>query len=216
MKFILSHDVQQVDVECLYRNGSPFMIKDDSDLLVISFSSQSLKCLSLTTDFRKYLTASSTLELPALTTLYLSSVVLYDNTLFSKCPNLKNLTLKSCEMEGLDSLSICHHRLSNLTLEHEKRNWRSVKVVNVVAPQLENLTIRYRLDELEQRYAFYERDNTCYIDWLREYKHLISAPNLISLIYEGYDPLPLSTDGFHSLEKVDLLTIFFFFFFFFF
>ncbi|PWA74019.1 F-box domain, Leucine-rich repeat domain, L domain-like protein [Artemisia annua] len=69
VKCILSHNVQQVDVECLYRNGSPYMIKDDSHLLI---------------------------------------------------------------------------------------------------------------------------------------EHLISAPNLISLIYEGYDPLHLSTDGFHSLEKVDL------------
>ncbi|GKE42949.1 F-box domain containing protein, partial [Tanacetum coccineum] len=134
---------------------------------------------------RLCLTASSTLELPALTTLYLSCVKLYPdaNTLFSKCPNLKNLTLTDCSMKGLDSLSICHHQLSNLTLEHD---WGGATVVNVVERQLENLTIRYHRD--------------CN----RKYKHLILAPNLISLIYEGYDPLPLSTEGFHSLEKVDL------------
>ncbi|GKE23564.1 hypothetical protein Tco_1435076 [Tanacetum coccineum] len=86
-------------------------------------------------------------------------------------------------MKGLDSLSICHHQLSNLTLEHD---WGGATVVNVVERQLENLTIRYHRD--------------CN----RKYKHLILAPNLISLIYEGYDPLPLSTEGFHSLEKVDL------------
>ncbi|PWA74015.1 F-box domain, Leucine-rich repeat domain, L domain-like protein [Artemisia annua] len=192
MKYILSHSVQQMDVEYFFFTDHSRWLDDSYSVLVTLFSSRSLKRLSLTMGQKQYLTASSTLELPALMTLYLSCVELYhgDNTLFSKCPNLKNLTLKSCKMKGLDSLSICHHRLSNLTLEDE---WRSVKVVNVVAPQLDSLTIRYRFKE-------WGSDTDC----LWKYKHEISAPNLISLIYEGDDPLALSTDGFHSLEKVDL------------
>ncbi|GJU87955.1 F-box domain containing protein [Tanacetum coccineum] len=203
IKYILSHNVQQLDVECMLWNYLPDWANDDSDLLV--FSSESLKRLSLTMEYPPwpYLTASSNLELPALMTLYLSHVELYgdDNTLFSKCPNLKSLTLKSCKTQGSDSLSIFHHRLSNLTLEHDRG---SATVVNVVAPQLENLTILYRFTIYQLDEMFYAHDTTYNRDCLREYKHLISAPNLISLIYEGYDPLPLSTDGFHSLEKVDL------------
>ncbi|XP_071695729.1 F-box/FBD/LRR-repeat protein At1g16930-like [Rutidosis leptorrhynchoides] len=60
---------------------------------------------------------------------------------------------------------------------------RSVKVVNVVAPQLENLTI---MNCHENR------------------QHLVSAPNLTSLVYKGFDPLHLNTDDFHLLEKADL------------
>ncbi|GJR41655.1 F-box domain containing protein [Tanacetum coccineum] len=206
MNYILSHSVQQMDVQCMSGNDWSHWC-DDSDLMVTLLSSQSLKRLSLTTEHVdygkfKYLTVSSTLGLPALTTLYLSCVEFYPdkNTLFSKCPNLKNLTLKSCKTKGLDSLSIRHQRLSNLTLEHERG---SATVVNVVAPQLENLTIRYCFKEYHGDKLF-NSPMTYYRDCLREYKHMISAPNLISLIYEGYDPLPLSTDGFHSLENVDL------------
>ncbi|MFS8006603.1 putative leucine-rich repeat domain superfamily [Helianthus anomalus] len=70
--------------------------------------------------------ATSTWELPvpALTTLYLDNAALVcdENTdkcidLFSKCANLKNLTLKDCYMEGFKGLSICLPKLSNLTIE---------------------------------------------------------------------------------------------------
>ncbi|KAI7739819.1 hypothetical protein M8C21_024283, partial [Ambrosia artemisiifolia] len=89
--------------------------------------------------------ANSIWELTALTTLYLHSVTLRcdENAdkyvgFFSKCANLKNLTLKSCNTKGFKGLSICLPLLSNLTLVDVDG---SVKVFNIVAPQLKNLTI---------------------------------------------------------------------------
>lgn len=79
---------------------------------------------------------------------------------------------------GANGFTIRHPRQSNLTLATVDG---CMEVVNVVASQLENLTIR-----------------NC------SAKHVISAPHLISFLYKGGYPLRLSTDGFHSLEKADL------------
>ncbi|KAF5782351.1 putative F-box domain, leucine-rich repeat domain superfamily, F-box-like domain superfamily [Helianthus annuus] len=101
MKYAFSHNIQQLDVACLPQNNvefPPFL-----------FSSRSLKRLSLTKENfsayeRRYYSsyvfkATSTWELPVITTLYLDGVTLCcdDNTdkcidFFSKCANLKNLT----------------------------------------------------------------------------------------------------------------------------
>ncbi|CAH1413842.1 unnamed protein product [Lactuca virosa] len=125
------------------------------------------------------------LPLPALTTLHFHNVKLsryIDIGLFSKCTNLKNLFLTGCIMEITKVLNICHPRLSNLTLENTPLDMSFDEVVNVVAPQLKNLTIRW-----------------C------EGKHLISAPELTSLVIEGSQPWQVSTpSGFHSLEKAEL------------
>nr|GFB54436.1 F-box domain, leucine-rich repeat domain, L domain-like protein [Tanacetum cinerariifolium] len=130
-------------------------------------------------------TYTPTLKLPALTTLYLHDFTLccyenIDKRIFSKCANLKNLTLKSCKVVGLNRLDICHPLLSNLTVEDVQG---SFNVVNVAAPQLKNLTI----------------DNGP-----KKYQYLISAPRLVSLLYKGHHCLDLSTDGISFLEKVDL------------
>ncbi|KAL7609871.1 hypothetical protein Lser_V15G12072 [Lactuca serriola] len=124
-------------------------------------------------------------DLPALTTLHLHQVELsdYDDIgLFSKCTNLKNLSLNRCRMKETKVLNIFHPRLYDLTLVSTPPDMASEEVVNVVAPQLKNLTII-----------------RC------EGKHLISAPELTSLVIEGFQPWQVSTpSGFHSLEKVDL------------
>ncbi|KAF5782353.1 hypothetical protein HanRHA438_Chr11g0507531 [Helianthus annuus] len=78
-------------------------------------------------------------------------------------------------------LSICLPLLSNLTLEGVCGN---VEVFNIVAPQLKNLTIRG--------------------SFASGHEYLISAPDLVYLLYRGYDLLQLYTDGFPSLEKVDI------------
>ncbi|KAL7609855.1 hypothetical protein Lser_V15G10363 [Lactuca serriola] len=80
-------------------------------------------------------------------------------------------------MIGMNVFSICNLRLSNLTFED-----MCLKGVNVVAPQLKNLTI-----------------NCCNMKFLT-----ISAPGLTSLVMKGDDPLGISTQAFHSLEKVNL------------
>ncbi|XP_076913998.1 F-box protein At1g60400-like [Bidens hawaiensis] len=183
MNYAISHNVQQLNVVC--------MPEKDMEVPLSLFSSQSLKHLSLTMQIRKgsryryngYL--ASTWELPMLTTLELEYVTLRDDnyvSIFSKCANMKNLTLKNLRTTGLNDFNICHPRLSNLTLEN---NNLDMKVVNVVAPQLQNLTIKF----------FYA-------------KFVVSAPALASLHYSGTHALRLSTKGFPSLEKADICVYF--------
>ncbi|KAJ0427760.1 putative leucine-rich repeat domain superfamily, F-box-like domain superfamily [Helianthus annuus] len=190
MKYAFSHNIQQLDVACLPQNNvefPPFL-----------FSSRSLKYLSLTKEnFSSFerrrscsyvFKATSTWELPVLTTLYLYGVTLCcdDNTdkcigFFSKCANLKNLTLKSCYTEGFKGLSICLPLLSNLTIEDV---YGSVEDYNIVAPELKNLNMS----------GVFTQDR----------QYLISAPALVSLLYKGFYDLSLSTDDFSSLEKADI------------
>ncbi|XP_076911976.1 uncharacterized protein LOC143570123 isoform X3 [Bidens hawaiensis] len=185
MNYAVSHNVQQLNVVCFPEKDFEFPLS-----LV---SSQSIKHLSLKacfssesnrrSHFRNYsFSPASTLELPALTTLDLHSVILCNDEadkcvgIISKCANLKNLTLRNFKTMGSNGCCIFHPRLSNLKLEHG-----CVKVVNVVAPQLENLYIR-----------------SCNAEFV------ISAPDLASLLYKGSCPLLRSTDGFCSLEKADI------------
>ncbi|GJW89837.1 F-box domain containing protein [Tanacetum coccineum] len=187
MKYAFSHNIQQLNITCLLMNSVRFPLS--------LFKSQSLKHLSLTCTiiddspesyYRPYaLTASPTLELPALTTLYLGNVTMRGNKvnksvgIFSKCPNLKNLTMDEVKTKGLNVLNICHPLLSDLTV---KKIEGRLNCVNVIAPQLKNLSI---------------------CSWTRlQFK--ISAPDLSSLSYNGYHPLCLFTEGFGSLEKVYL------------
>ncbi|CAH1414921.1 unnamed protein product [Lactuca virosa] len=121
----------------------------------------------------------------SLTTLYLSDFILvshkttkdslHDN-IFTKCVNLKNLTLCWFDLVGgVEVFDIVATRLSNLILIHG----RYVKVMNMIAPQLENLTIT---------------------DTSLEY---LNAPSGVpSLCYKGDPPLQLSKDRFHSLNQV--------------
>ncbi|MFS7888404.1 putative leucine-rich repeat domain superfamily [Helianthus anomalus] len=91
------------------------------------------------------------------------------------CPNLKNLTLVGCKVTGSPVLTICHPRLSNLTID--KGNF-STPTVNMVAPRLKNLTIlRYNG------------------------KFRVSTPKLASLLLRGSYPSMFSSDGFPCLEK---------------
>ncbi|KAK9052830.1 hypothetical protein SSX86_029460 [Deinandra increscens subsp. villosa] len=182
LKYAFSHNIQHLDVV--------FELEDASDSLLSLFSSQPLKHLGLTMEFEpghRYCFNScfaSTPGLPTLTTLDLSYVN-PDNVdkciiFISKCANLKDLTLKDFNRLALlrsNGLSIFHPQLSNLTLERIDFGG----VVNIDASQLKNLTIMY-----------------C------DAKFVISAPVLASLLYKGYSPLALSTDGFHILEKADI------------
>ncbi|PWA56783.1 F-box domain, Leucine-rich repeat domain, L domain-like protein [Artemisia annua] len=139
--------------------------------------------------WRDSVTLTSTWEVPALITLHLNEIILsHDNAdnfsgLISKCVNLKNLTFTRCEMVGSNNIdfSIFHPQLSNLTIEREPWNARSL---SVVAPRLKNLIIRRRTNSLKGI--------------------MISAPDLAYLLLQGYDCLKFSTDDFHSLEKADI------------
>ncbi|XP_071735596.1 uncharacterized protein [Rutidosis leptorrhynchoides] len=207
VEYAVSHNVQQMSVTCL--------LDRDIDFPLSLFSSPSVKHFSLTREYfgswrtiiygrpgsghRVYINpALTTWEFATLTTLHLSYVTFCgDNTtisiggVLSKCGNLKSITLNHYKTtmsspNGNGLITISHHQLSNLTLESGDS---SVEVVNVVAPQLENLTL---------------------INWPQDCKHMVSAPNLRSLVCEGvYGFLHLNndnnTDGcFSALEKADL------------
>ncbi|XP_042756480.1 F-box/FBD/LRR-repeat protein At3g51530-like [Lactuca sativa] len=80
------------------------------------FSSQSLKYFNLSFyGKRACVTLKTPWDFPALTTLHLSGVALCGD-LFSKCVNLKNLTLKRFRIKGVDVFDINAPRLSNLRL----------------------------------------------------------------------------------------------------
>ncbi|XP_022025526.1 putative F-box/FBD/LRR-repeat protein At4g13965 [Helianthus annuus] len=193
LEFAFSNNVKQLNITCLYETENVgflqgFLQRSYETPLSV-YNSQSLENLTLSFTYsftyRSYITIPPTWYMPALTTLNLLCVVLnagkttekYDS-LFWNCANLKNLTLKGCRiMDGSEYLNICHHGLSNLTLEN------GLGGVNVVTPQLKNLTIR---------------------NWPGI--HLISAPNLASLHYKDDDYgrlLKVSTDLLH-LQKADI------------
>ncbi|KAK9052861.1 hypothetical protein SSX86_029491 [Deinandra increscens subsp. villosa] len=194
LNYAFSHNVQQLNVE--------YLVQNDAEFPLSLFSSHSLKHLTLTMRYCDYnyhifddsnslynpretsfnVTLTSTPDLPTLTTLDLRYITFREGTA-DKCigvfANLKNLTLKECKViNGSDGFGISHPRLSNLTLENSFTN---TKVVNVAAPQLENLTIKACCPKL-----------------------VVSAPDLASLVYKGSRPLNLSTDGFRSLKKADI------------
>ncbi|KAJ0923791.1 putative F-box domain, leucine-rich repeat domain superfamily, F-box-like domain superfamily [Helianthus annuus] len=182
LDYAFSHNIRQLTVTWL---------RDDKiDFPLFLLRSRSLKYFSLTGSsisfFDPYsIILESTWDLPALTTLKLDYVAFYDDNgagIFSKCANLKNLTLSNFTILESSKFTICHPQLSNLTLENGCGTLHAFKVV---APQLKNLTIR-----------------RCYG------KHLIAAPNLASLLFSSSffgSPcfLQFSTD-LCSLEKVDL------------
>ncbi|GKC43946.1 hypothetical protein Tco_1061668, partial [Tanacetum coccineum] len=86
-----------------------------------------------TIDCRSY----SLWDLPALITLHLYRVILYNcSSILAKCQNLKNLTLERCEVSGSDGFTIINSRLLSLTLK--KVEWNYMSFVNVDTPQLKN------------------------------------------------------------------------------
>ncbi|KAD3641574.1 hypothetical protein E3N88_30798 [Mikania micrantha] len=169
MNYAFSHNVQQMTVTCQIEKKIVFPLS--------LFCSRSLKHLTLIGSVNG--SVASTWELPALTTLHLGHVTLNDDDVesLSKFPNLKNLTLDGCKILGLDGFSIYHSQLSCLTLQNG--DWGS-GLVDVVAPQLKNLTVV-----------------NC--DWVH-----LSAPNLASFIFRSVCSLEFSSDSLPLLAEVDL------------
>ncbi|GKA36680.1 F-box domain containing protein, partial [Tanacetum coccineum] len=161
----------------------------------LSMDSKSLKVLTLAgIEFDYSAVCTSNWELPALTTLHLIGVTLYDDEdfdekenyeavreswdeFFSKCPKLKYLTLDDCSIGG-GGFHICHPQLSNLKLANG--DWGST-TFSVDTPQLKNLSII----------------NCGFV-------YLLSAPELTSLIYRHLNAFEFDAECLPSLEKVDL------------
>ncbi|XP_076940738.1 F-box/LRR-repeat protein At3g26922-like [Bidens hawaiensis] len=115
LNYAFGYNVEELTLQCFHINN----IKSPVSL----FSSQSLKHLTLSgSSKRRLIMPPSTWELLALTTLHLCYVTFYNDKndthigLFSKCVNLRNLTLGECLMKGAEGFRICHLRLTDLTI----------------------------------------------------------------------------------------------------
>ncbi|KAL4570371.1 hypothetical protein LXL04_026023 [Taraxacum kok-saghyz] len=175
LEYMVTHNIQQLNLT--------WLLEDEAEFPLSLYSCRSLQHLNLhNIAFRASYSATPTWDLPNLTTLHLSNITVSNNCsdLFSKsCPNLKNLKLNGFTMRKTNVFKICHPQLSNLTLEW---TYCGVEVVNVVAPQPKNLTIKHGYR-----------------------KHLICAHGLTSLVIEGLEHLQqIATEGFPSLEKMDI------------
>ncbi|KAJ9536307.1 hypothetical protein OSB04_un000516 [Centaurea solstitialis] len=108
-------------------------------------SSQTLKHLTLTISEQCQHGGhipKSAWDFPSLETLSLSNMQFGEYgdksfDLFSKCVNLKDLTLDRFTLWNLSIFNVCAPQLSNLTITNP---YSFPKVFNVVAPQLENLS----------------------------------------------------------------------------
>jgi hypothetical protein len=173
--YAFSHNVQQLTLTAWPKNGREFP--------PCLFNSPTLKhfALTLPPDSR-CVTPKTPWDFPALTTLHLFDTILCDDhresvDLFSKCVNLKNLVIKRFIVMA-NAFDIITPRLSNLTLTHGKHQ----RVINVTAPQLENLTVI-----------------CCQI-----IKCLNAPLELSSLCYSGYGHPQWFKDCFRSLNEVSV------------
>ncbi|GKE42765.1 F-box domain, cyclin-like protein, partial [Tanacetum coccineum] len=175
-KYAFSHNVQEITVSSLLSNHHEFLNNLFNTPLTKKrhFSSRF---------FAPCHTPKTPWDFLALTTLHLtlSQIKLCDRKksvdIFSKCVNLKNITLKTFDIEATEVFNIITPQLSDLTLI----DGTCSDVINVIAPQLEQLTI---ID--------------CSV------KNLNVSPGLSSLCYKGCHPTWLSKHRFYSLNKVTI------------
>ncbi|XP_071695693.1 F-box/FBD/LRR-repeat protein At5g56420-like [Rutidosis leptorrhynchoides] len=185
VKHVLSHRNHTVDFtgasvqELTVDSSSPEAHHEISPCL---FSSHTLEHLTFRTfTFERCLTPKTPWDFPALTTLYLDDISLCDDEreyvdLFSKCVNLRNLTLERITVKA-KVFDIITPRLSDLRLR--LINDIDSNAIKVIAPRLENLTI---ID--------------CSI------KELNIPSGFSSFYYKGYDPSQWFKGCFHSVNKV--------------
>ncbi|GJY02953.1 F-box domain, cyclin-like protein [Tanacetum coccineum] len=171
--YAFSHNVQELTVTSWPKRNHEFP--------PCLFSSQTLKQLSLCFDTHApRVTPKTPWNFPALTNLHLFEAKLCDDyseyvDLFSKCVNLKNLVIERSEIWA-KVFDIITPRLSKLMLVHIRHSG----VINVIAPQVENLTVI-----------------SCSIN-------NIKAPLRLSyLCYQGYHPKWFK-NCFHSLNEVSV------------
>ncbi|CAI9275052.1 unnamed protein product [Lactuca saligna] len=173
--YAFSHNVQELTVSSSCSNSRKVYPS-------CLFRSQSLKHFTMTCNYMQLCTTKTgaPLDFPSLTTLNLSYITL-SGDLFSKCVNLKNLTLEWFTIKDVEVFDIITPRLSNLMLIHGRRSI----TINVNAPRLENLTI-----------------SNCY------FSSLNAPPGLSSLCYTfQLSPcsfVRFSNDQFHSLNEVTI------------
>ncbi|XP_071695724.1 uncharacterized protein [Rutidosis leptorrhynchoides] len=170
--------------------------------------------------YRGSLKATSTLELPSLTTLHLKHVILNDNSsdsYIAKCVNLKSLTLNQCYMKGSVGFTICHPQLLSLTL-------KSVEgVVKVIAPQLKNISLALSHNYHFQCFAnalpslekadiciHYPSDALKIINMLQQFcsvKYLTMNVEIVELLSTSVDLISNQPSPFANLETLKIYPV---------
>ncbi|GJR64634.1 hypothetical protein Tco_0939049 [Tanacetum coccineum] len=117
LNYVVSHNVHDITINTHER---------DRKIPICIFESQSLKHLTLINlDENSCIVPQYPWDLPNLTTLNLSQIVLTDGRidnqesidLFSKCANLQNLYLEECYMAAVKVFNVTTPRLENLILD---------------------------------------------------------------------------------------------------
>ncbi|XP_071687003.1 FBD-associated F-box protein At3g52670-like [Rutidosis leptorrhynchoides] len=184
MDYAFSHNVQKMTIMSLRGRKIEFPAS--------LFISETLKDLSLIGSYGYIKITLSTWNLVGLTTMHLHHVIFSTTTenpdecggFFSTCPNLKNLTLTYCLINGSNDFTLSHSQLSNLRIENGE--WYPV-VVNVVTPQLKDLIVVNCRGEV-----------------------MVSAPELSSLTYECHPDeahAPKIIDFFQQCRNVQFLML---------
>nr|GEW63768.1 hypothetical protein [Tanacetum cinerariifolium] len=137
-------------------------------------------------------------DFPALETLNLRDVRFHEcedksANLFSKCMNLKELTLHGFAMPPLETFNICAPQLSSLTIGNA---YYFPKVLNVVAPQLKYLTASIQ-SSLQIQHGDYLQLSTVRFNSLEKVmptKVLILDMNIIQILSSCKDYLLLDPE----------------------
>ncbi|XP_076945794.1 putative FBD-associated F-box protein At1g55030 [Bidens hawaiensis] len=175
------------------------------------FSSETLKHLTLATrdqSFYQHNTSCIPIlvwDFPVLETVFLSNMHFGDKgdesvDLFSKCVNLRDLTLHKCCMYGLKIFHIRAPELSDLTIT----DFTSFPdVFNVVAPKLGNFTASVKATVDKSSLTFESLQLTTEgFDSLEKVNLSLSMPH-----YEQKRFFPLILDLFHKLHNTKFLVI---------
>nr|GEW17747.1 hypothetical protein [Tanacetum cinerariifolium] len=118
LNYVVSHNVHDITINTHER---------DRKIPICIFESQSLKHLTLINlDENSCIVPQYPWDLPNLTTLNLSQIVLTDGRidnqesidLFSKCANLNNLYLEECYMAGVKVFNVTTPRLESLSIKN--------------------------------------------------------------------------------------------------
>ncbi|PWA47492.1 F-box domain, cyclin-like protein [Artemisia annua] len=211
------------------RVEGPFYPKKEQDFPPYLFTCHTLKHLTLAVYNSSMFAGICNLpespwDFPALETLNLKNVQFHvcedkSANLFSKCVNLKELTLHGFTMTPLETetFTICAPQLSSLTIRNA---YSFPKIWNVVAPQLKNLTASIqssllgdylqlsavRFDSLEKvslskvytRYYNHEKLFDLFKK-LHSAKFLILDMNIIQMLSSCEDQLQLQPSPFNNL-----------------
>ncbi|KVH91389.1 F-box domain, cyclin-like protein [Cynara cardunculus var. scolymus] len=201
LNYAYSHNVKQLTVIWLTKKVLEFPQS--------LFRSQTLKHLTLATNEQSVIGRSIPTyawDFPALETLNLSNMQFGYNkdeilNPFSKCANLKDLTLHRFTMNYLDIFHICAPQLSNLTITDPTG---FPMIFNVVAPLLENLTAS--VDAYHYGgFANYLRLSTEGLDSLEQVNLSMSRSKFKNCIKEI--DVPHLLDLFQKLSSVKVLIL---------